>query len=146
MSTSLKKNPYLAFSFSVEIEGLVVGGFTEVTGIGATINTTEEIWEGGVNDFTHQFAKYTSYPKLVLKQGLSTTGALWTWFQQTVQGRIQQKNMTLYLLGETGDHLRSWHFFKAWPVEWQGPPFDASRSPVAIESFTLIHQGMDFNG
>ena len=45
--------PYLTFNFAVEIEGLLVGGFTEVSGLESEIEV-EEYREGGVNGFVHK--------------------------------------------------------------------------------------------
>ncbi len=49
----IRNDPYMPFNFLVEIEGLLVGGFTEVTGL--TVETeTEDFREGGVNEYVHK--------------------------------------------------------------------------------------------
>ena len=67
----IRNDPYLGFNFLVEIEGLVVGGFSEVTGL--QIETVLETYrEGGVNEFEHKLAGPTRYPSnLILKRGLT---------------------------------------------------------------------------
>jgi len=57
----IRNDPYMAFNFLVEIEGLVVGGFTEVTGL--QIETVVETYrEGGLNEYEHKLAGPTRYP------------------------------------------------------------------------------------
>ena len=49
MTLAQRVDPYMGFRFLVEIQGLIVAGFTEVTGLQAETEF-EEIKEGGVND------------------------------------------------------------------------------------------------
>ena len=62
--------PFLAFNFAVEIEGLLVGGFSEVSGLESTIEV-EEYREGGVNGFVHKLPGATTHANLVLRHGLT---------------------------------------------------------------------------
>ena len=55
-----KINPFVNFRFLVEIEGLVVGGFKEVSGLQVETEV-ENIEEGGVNDYVHKLPKRTNY-------------------------------------------------------------------------------------
>ena len=43
----------MTFNFAVEIEGLLVGGFTQVDGLSGEVEV-EEYREGGVNGYTHK--------------------------------------------------------------------------------------------
>jgi len=65
-----RNDPYLSLNFLVEIEGLLVGGFQEVTGLQVETEV-EDYREGGVNDFELKFATLTTYPNLVLERGLA---------------------------------------------------------------------------
>ena len=47
MPLAARADPYLGFRFLVEIEGLIVGGFSEVSGLQAETEF-EEVREGGV--------------------------------------------------------------------------------------------------
>jgi phage tail-like protein len=61
MVTGNRIDPYLGFNFLVEIGSLVVGGFSEVTGLQAEVQT-EDYREGGVNEYAHKLAGPTNYP------------------------------------------------------------------------------------
>ena len=135
------QDPYIAYNFVVEVEGLQIGGFTEVTGLSSEIEL-ESYQEGGVNDYTHKFPKQTTYPNLVLSRGLTNDDVLWQWYQEASQGRIKIKNGTITLRDSQGKEVMWWNFKQAYPVKWEGPQFNASSDEIAIERFELVHQGV----
>src|SRR6266700_7895774 len=56
-----RRDPYLSYNFAVEIEGLVAGGFSEVSGLQTEIEV-QEYREGGVNEYVHKRAGPAKYP------------------------------------------------------------------------------------
>ena len=64
-------DPYGGFRFRVEISGLQVGGFNELSGIEREVQI-EDFREGGVNDHTHKLATVTKYQNLTLKRGIAS--------------------------------------------------------------------------
>ena len=138
----IRNDPYLAVNFLVEIEGLVVGGFQEVTGL-AVETETEDYREGGVNEYVHKLAGPTRYPSnLVLKKGLTDIGSLWAWHQDVVAGTIERKNGSIYLLDRMGIPAMWWNFTEAYPVKWSGPDLRAEQGAVAVETLELVHRGI----
>jgi phage tail-like protein len=137
-----RHDPYLAFSFLVEVEGLVVGGFSEVTGL--QIETMVETYrEGGLNEYEHKLAGPTRYPSnLILKHGLTDAETLWSWYQDVLQGKIVRKNGTIYLLDQQRQPAMRWDFTQAYPVKWVGPDLRADSNTVAVETVELVHRGI----
>ena len=139
----VRADPYMAYNFVVEIEGLITGGFTEVTGLESEIEL-ESYQEGGVNGYIHQFPRRTRYPNLVLSHGLTDIDTLWHWYQAATAGKIQLKNGTIMLLNQQRLPMMWWNLKNAYPVKWVGPQFNASNATaVAVERLELIHQGID---
>ena len=135
-------DPYLAINFLVEIEGLVVGGFSKVDGLESVIETQDYV-EGGRNDYVHKVLKGTTYVPLVLSHGLTDIDTLWAWHDRVRRGVIQRKNGTVMLLDSQRLPVMWWNFAQAVPVKWAGPSFDASAdSQVAIERVELVHRGI----
>lgn len=147
---------YRTYDFLVEVDSLIVGGFSEVSGIGMTVQT-EDVKEGGENTFTHKLPTGIEYPNLVLRRGLADT-ALWDWIEDVV-GSLQlmptlelknlplvpsgdRKNVRVILKGMDGTEQWGWQFKQAYPVQWTGPEFDATQSAVAMESLELVHRGL----
>jgi phage tail-like protein len=135
-------DPYVAHNFLVEIEGLIIGGFTQVSGLESSINTEDRV-EGGVNGFVHKILKETNYPNLVLSHGLVDIDSLWAWYDRTSRGIITRKHGTIMLLDPTSLPVMWWDFRDALPVKWSGPTFDASQDgQVGVETVELIHRGI----
>src|SRR5262245_48900795 len=120
-------DPYLAHNFLVEVDGLLVGGFSQVQGLECSIQTEERV-EGGVNDYTHTILKNAAHPHLVLRHGLTDLEGLWGWYDQTRQGRIQRRSGTIMLLDNQRWPAMWWDFRDAIPVKWSGPSLDAGQT------------------
>ena len=136
-----RSDPYQAFNFLVEIEGLITGGFSECSGLAVETEVTD-YREGGLNGYVHRFAGPTKYPPLVLKHGLSPIDGLWSWHQDVVQEQVTRRNGTIYLLDNKRIPVMSWDFAQAFPVKWTGPDLRADSGNVAIESLELAHRGL----
>lgn len=139
-----RKDPVLGFRFSVavEINGLVVAGFSEVSGLQSELEV-QEYREGGVNEFTHKFAGPAKYPSnLILKKGIADSQGLWSWYGKVVQGTVERQTVTILLMNSQGDETRRWQLQKAYPVKWSGPDLKAATSEVAIEILELAHEGL----
>src|SRR5690348_3587241 len=84
-ATGIRLDPYLACNFVVEIEGLLVGGFAECSGLQVE-SETFPYREGGVNEYVHHFVGGAKHSPLLLKRGLSLIDGLWGWHQDVVAG------------------------------------------------------------
>jgi phage tail-like protein len=133
--------PFVTFNFAVEIEGLLVGGFTELSGLESEIQV-EDFREGGVNGYVHKLPGQTSYTNLQLKHGLTAISTLWNWYYNTSRGVIQRKNGTIMLLDPQQIPVMWWNFRNALPVRWTGPTFNATSDEVGFETLELAHEGL----
>ena len=133
--------PFITFNFAVEIEGLLCGGFTEVSGLESEIRF-DDYREGGVNSFVHKLPNHTEYGNLSLKYGLTSISTLWNWHHNTTQGIIQRKSGTIMLLNRQQIPVMWWNFRNALPVRWSGPTFNAIQDEAGFESLELIHEGL----
>jgi phage tail-like protein len=137
-----RTDPYMAFNFLVEIEGLVVGGFSEVSGLQVE-TMVHDYQEGGQNEYVHKLPGPTRYPSnLVFKRGLTDLQTLWSWHQEVAAGAVQRRNGTIYLLDRQGQQAMWWSFKEAYPVKWSGPDFRADSNAVATEAIELVHRGL----
>jgi len=137
----VRADPYQVFNFLVEIEGTLTGGFSECTGL-VVETETETYKEGGVNGFTHTFVSRTKSPNLSLKHGLTLVDGLWLWHQDVVQGKVERRNGTVYLLDKFKGPVLWWDFEGAYPVKWIGPELKADSGTVAVETVELVHRGL----
>lgn len=126
----------------MEIEGLVVAGFSEASGLSAETEFDEHR-EGGVNEFVYKFPKLTKYPNLTLKRGITDSEKLWKWHRDVTMGKVERKRIHLVLLDSEGNEKWRWSFEKAYPVKWMGPELKSDSSAVALESLEIAHHGFN---
>ena len=141
MPVAERNDPYVSFRFLVEIQGLIVGGFSEVSGLQAETET-EDIQEGGVNDYVHKLPKVTKYPNITLKRGITDSDVLWRWYRDVVNGKIERRTGYVILLDSEGNEKWRWTFEDAYPVKWTGPDFKADNDAASIEALELVHNGI----
>jgi phage tail-like protein len=126
--------------FELDIQGKAVGYFTEVTGLSAEVETFAYS-EGGMNEFQHKLPTRVKYPNLVLKRGMTTKADLQTWFQKS-HIQAERTTISLTMLNQAGETIRTWSFVNAYPTKWTGPNFNASQSQLAVETIEIAHEGL----
>lgn len=140
MAVANRKDPYGVFRFRVEIDGIIAGGFSEVSGLSVQTEV-DSIREGGVNDFEYKLVKGTKYTDITLKRGL-TDRELYKWYLDVIHGKIERKSGAIYLIDQEGNQAMDWYFFEAYPVKWEGSALNATSSTIASETLVLTHHGL----
>ena len=130
----------LNFEVKVPALNVQVGFFTQVQGLSAQLDVLE-YQEGGRNDMVHKLPGRIKQGNITLKRGLTTEGALLTWFQATVVD-AQPTDLSITLYDTEGNPKRSWNFAQAYPVKWTASDFNAGGTEVMTESLEIAHQGM----
>ena len=142
MALGLRLDPYTAFKFLLEIEGLIVAGFTEVSGLQVETEPFE-YREGGLNEYVHRLPGPTRHPNLTLRRGLTDFDNLWRWQRDVSRGIVKRRNGSLLLFGDLGAQgIWRWNFSDAYPVRWVGPELQAETATVAVETLELAHRGL----
>jgi phage tail-like protein len=148
MSVGERTDPYLGYRFLVEADSIIVGGFSEVSGLSVEMET-EEYREGGVNTFTHQFPTRLTHPNLVLRRGLTDDRSFFEWMQDAAADTPiplamadLRRNVRVVLLDSEGRESWGWEVRNAFPTRWEGPELGADQGAVAIETLELAHEGI----
>jgi phage tail-like protein len=134
-------DPYSGFQFRVEVLGIQVGGFTQISGLDREVQV-EDFREGGLNDHTHKLATVTKYQNLSLKRGICDATELWLWHQDVINGKIERRAVTIVLTDSLGKDKWRWIFADAYPVKWSGAELNATSSAVFVENVEFAHNGI----
>ena len=138
----IRNDPYLAQNFAVEIDGLNVAQFAEVTGLGVEIGVVE--YRSGSEDITvRKLPGLAKYSNITLKRGIVGDLSLWEWLRTVRQGQVQRKNGVIVLLNEAREPVLRIRFHRGWPCKWAGPMLDAKSNEVAIEELVICHEGLE---
>ena len=137
--------PPVAFHFRVDPIDLPGAGdsdtrFSDVSGLSAEL-ATEEVNEGGQNQFVQKYPQRAKYPELVLKRGLLVDSALFEWVRSAIEDLIiKPLDLDVKLLDEEHQPLITWHVRRAYPTKWAVSDFGASANAVVVESLQLYYQ------
>jgi len=139
-------DPPFVGKFIFKIGTLQIGAFTEVTGLGVSIDV-EELMEGGQNAYTHKLLGRMRWPNIVLKRGLTDSNALFTWLQNfsgdgfSKTNKVTPETGSISVLTPKGEPFRTWSLVDVKPVKWTGPRLAASSRDLAIEELEVCHCG-----
>jgi phage tail-like protein len=132
---------YTAFNFNVEIDGVVVGGFSEVPDLQTEPAPIE--YRTGAEDITvRKIPGLREYPNIVLKRGYTTSCELWEWRKTAINGRTDRRSGYITLLYEARQKAMEWKFWEGWPSKWDGPALNAKNNEVRIETLEIAHEGL----
>ena len=79
-----RKDPYKNFKFRVEIDNMMIAGFSECTGIESEV-TCIEYREGG-DSFTRKLPGLHKVGDITLKRGVTKSKELWDWHKNILNG------------------------------------------------------------
>lgn len=139
--------PPVAFHFSVSLDGALGSSpdasFQEVSGIKVEFGT-EEVAEGGQNQFAHRLPTQARYANLVLKRGVVVAASpLASWMSNTLGSQltrpIKLRELMVTLQNEQHDPLINWRFVNAYPVRWETSSLNAMENTVLTETMEFAY-------
>lgn len=141
MATGTRVDPYAAFAFRVEIDGIIRAAFTDVGGMDTTVEVTEYA-EGG-DRHSKKLPGKVKYSNITLKYGLTDDRSLYDWLLEAAKGNVQRKSGSIVVLDLQGNEKVRWNFHDAWPTSWKGAALAAKGNEYAIEEIDLAHEGIE---
>ena len=141
MGTGDRNDPYRNFRFLLEIDGITQAGFSEASGLEISTEVVD-YREGNELPWVRKLTGLNKYVELTFKWGSTDSVEFYEWYMKSVNGAAERKNGSVVLQDETGEEKLRWNFTNAWPSKWTGPSFNATANEVAIESLTLVHEGL----
>ena len=143
MAAGKRKDPYKSFRFLVEIDGIVQGGFNEVT-IPESAQDPIEYREGSDMPTVRKIPGLIKYGNVVLKWGTTDSLELYAWRKEVENGQMAsaRKNMAVIVLDEEGNPVSRWEFREAWPTKYDAPDLKATGNEIAIDTLEIAHEGM----
>lgn len=142
MANGDRVDPYLNYNFSVEIDGLKVAGFSEVT-MGSMTAQASEYREGTDRPTVRKLPGAVKYDNIVLKWGITDSTVLYDWYADVAKGKVERKNGSIILNGLDGEERLRWNFVQGWPTTWKGPELNAKSNEAAIVSLEIAHEGLE---
>ena len=135
-------DPFTGFNFRVEIDGIQIAAFSEVSGLESETAVIEYRVGGGRNT-VRKLPGLTKYANIVLRRGMTQDAELWNWHKRIIEGNADRRNGSIVLLDNEGNAVVRWNFVRGWICKWEGPALNASANEVAIETIAIAHEGLE---
>lgn len=149
-----RDNPYGAFNFLVSLggdqgsgdEGQVVGGFSDVSGLGFEVQFADYRNGNEKVNTVRKVQNTFTVEDVVLKRGLIGSADLFAWVKSVREGDIDARVVTVTLLDEARNAVGTWKLQSAQPKKWSGPTLAAGGgTELAMEELTLVHEGIEYS-
>ena len=141
MAPSQRDDPYKAFNFRVEIDGVALAAFSEVSGLESETEVIE-YRTGSERNTVRKLPGLTRYANIVLRRGVTQDAELWNWRKTVEDGQVDRRNGSIVLLDDDRTEVLRWNFVGGWISKWVGPTFNAKGNEVAIETVEIAHEGL----
>lgn len=136
-SVGKHKGDYLpAHNFKLEIDGIIAGGFKEVSGLESEVEVIE--FRNGDDPITHKRPGRVKYGNIVLKRGvMDESDEIRQWYKKVLAGTTDRKSGSIIYLDRAGQEVLRYNFFEAWPCRWHLPEIDGIGNDVATEEIEI---------
>ena len=142
MAQSQRDDPYKAFNFLVEIDGITVAAFCEVSGLESETAVIEYRVGTDKANSVRKLPGLTKYANIVLKRGITQNRDLWNWRKAIEEGTPDRRSGAIILLDDERREVVRWHFSDGWIAKITGPDLNAKANDVAIETIEIAHEGL----
>ena len=126
----------------LEIDGLDVGGFAEVSGFDTFIEPIE--YSAGDREAAPylKMAGRIKYGNIILKYGMVEDRVFYDWIVKSLTSEAERKEVAVSLLDENQAEAASWKVINAWPIKYTVQDFNAASNEIAVEILELAHEGI----
>jgi phage tail-like protein len=138
-----QEDPLVGFHFSVDIQGVLKGYFTEVAGLGSETETIESkvVNEKG-KDVVVKVPGRLKWENIVLKRGITSNMDAWKWRKAVEDGDVDSNRHdgSITMFDQKLNAVAIWNFYRAWPAKITGPQPKADSNEIGVEEMTLVHE------
>lgn len=138
-----REDPLVGFHFMLDIQGVVQGYFTEVSGIGSETEVAEQkvVNKEGVQ-IVLKVPGRLKWGDVTLKRGLTSNLQIWDWRKLVEDGQVSKarKNGSIVMYDQMLKPIAQWDFKNAWPSKVSGPAPKSDSNELTIEEMTIVHE------
>ncbi|HEV8572892.1 MAG TPA: phage tail protein [Actinomycetota bacterium] len=133
------------YTFQIEIDGVSMAQFKEVSGLSAEIQVIEhrENKLGGLA-LMKQLPGAKKFGPITLKHGKTNDKALWDWIKEVQDGNIEtaRRNGSVVLYDYARGEVGRFNFVNGWPSKVSIGALSASGNDILVEECTIVHEGL----
>ena len=138
-----REDPLVGFHFAVDIQGKVVGYFTEVSGLGSETETIEHkvVNEAGI-EVVMKVPGRLKWEDITLKRGITSEMDMWTWRKEVENGGVEgaRADGSIIMFDQALGEVARWNFSQGWPSKITGPGVKADSNEISVEEMVIVHE------
>jgi len=138
-----REDPIVGFHFALDVQGVIKGYFTEVSGIGSEseVAVQKVVNEKGIQ-VVLKVPGRLKWGDITLKRGLTSNMDLWKWRKLVEDGDVKnsRKNGSIIMFDQSLKPVAQWDFKNAWPSKISGPSPKSDSNDLQIEEITIVHE------
>lgn len=128
--------------FSVDWGGADIG-FMEVSGLGVVLDVVPYRVGASAENTAELVPGQKQFPPVVLRRGIVPgDNGFFEWINSAQFHTVQRRDVTIKLLNEQHEAVVIWRLRNAFPSRLDYAPLLAQGSAVAVESLTLVYDGL----
>lgn len=139
------QDPLKGFLFQLEVQGQLVGLFTECSGIGSETEVIEHKVIQNGKPVVMKIPGRTKWENVTLKRGITDNMDVWKWRHEIEIGNVEASrfNGSITMTDHDLNPVAQWDFERAWPTKVSGPSPKADSNEIGIEEITIAHEGIE---
>jgi phage tail-like protein len=143
---SLPSDALANYTFSIEIGGVEIAQFQEVSGLTSEIDVIE-LKENTVDGklVIHKAPGAVKPPTITLKRAKNSSTALWDWHEAMMLGNVSagRKEGSIVLKGYDGTEVARYNFKGAWVSKLEVGTLKAGANEVLPETATIVTEAFE---
>jgi phage tail-like protein len=132
----------LANRFSVEIDGVMVGGVHSIEGLENETDVVE--YKDGEDGTMHTRPGNHKAGKMTVTKDWSNTSEWYKWRKAVLDGKVERKSVSVIFHNDAGEEAGRMNLFNCWPGWYTGPALNARSSAHASEKIEISYETMEW--
>jgi phage tail-like protein len=140
-STKTQGDPNQAHRFTVECDGVTIGGVHTISGLEFENEVIE--YHDGDNGTTQFRPGRQKQGRVKLTRHFSATKEFFDWRKTVVDGKVARKSLSIVMLGDDGTEAIRYNLYEVWPLKYIGPDLNSLSSQNANEAIECVFEAME---
>jgi phage tail-like protein len=139
-------DPLASYSFGVEITGVTIAQFKEVSGLGITIGVIENRSnQNGALPVLQKLPGSVKFDDIHLSRGKVADPAFWQWIKTVQEGNVEaaRKDGSVILYDYARGEVTRFNFFRGWPSRVEIGKLSAGADSVLLESVVITVESIE---
>jgi phage tail-like protein len=141
----LQDDALAGYTFKIEIEGVAIAQFKEVSGLSTEVTVIEHRANtlAGL-PVIKKLPGATKWGDISLKRGKTEDKSFWEWIKKVQDGDVDgaRKNGSVVLFDYSRGEVARYNFTNGWPSKVNIGTLSASGNDILVEDCTIVHEGI----